>query len=463
MAASASGFTYILNTRTGLPYILPAGSTIIVIKLGNTQTLSDGTNYNTSAQAAATAWNAANGSMQLAPQLQAAGTATAQNQINELVFDSTIFGKEFEGNTIAVTTTRVSGNTRIEGDIIFNNKRTWDSYRGNTRSGVVDIQRVALHELGHLLGLDHPDEAGQSITPTPIMNSSIGNRDSLTNDDTTGSQNLYGPPGIPANDNFANAITLNLGSGTSLTANGFNTNATKETGEPRHANNLGGHSVWWKWLALSPGNVSLDTRNSYFDTTLGVYTGSAVGALTTIASNDDINSGIVQASSLTFTAVAGTTYYFAVDGFDEPTAGITLNLNFTSTGPAIPTITSQPTNQTVTAGQTASFSVTAIHAISSSLPTYQWLFNNVAIAGATSTTLSISNAQSTNAGTYTVNVSNVVGTITSSPATLTVNPAPVVTPTPTPTKSGGGGGSPSLWFLAALCMLGLARRARSPR
>jgi hypothetical protein len=86
--------------------------------------------------------------------------------------------------------------------------------------------------------------------------------------------------------------------------------------------------------------------------------------------------------------------------------------------PVPPSITSQPTNQTVFAGQTASFSVSA----SGTPPlSYQWRFNTTNLVGATNTTLILANAQLTNAGNYTVLVSNVVNSILSSNAVLTVN------------------------------------------
>ena len=50
----------------------------------------------------------------------------------------------------------------------------------------------------------------------------------------------------PANDNFANAIVL---TGNTLTTSGSNVAATKEAGEPNHAGNSGGASVWWSWTA----------------------------------------------------------------------------------------------------------------------------------------------------------------------------------------------------------------------
>jgi hypothetical protein len=82
-----------------------------------------------------------------------------------------------------------------------------------------------------------------------------------------------------------------------------------------------------------------------------------------------------------------------------------------------PTITQQPVSVTVSQGGTAAFSVTA----SGSHPlSYQWRHSGD-IDGATSTTLTFSNAQPSQSGSYSVVVSNPYGSVTSSVATLTVN------------------------------------------
>ncbi|MCL6560098.1 MAG: immunoglobulin domain-containing protein, partial [Firmicutes bacterium] len=107
-----------------------------------------------------------------------------------------------------------------------------------------------------------------------------------------------------------------------------------------------------------------------------------------------------------------------------------------SPAPVAPSITTQPSNQTVTAGQTASFTVT----VTGDAPlTYQWKKdgNNLSdggnISGATTATLTVSNAQAADAGSYTCFVSNVVGNVTSNAATLTVNAAPILSATISPT------------------------------
>jgi len=76
----------------------------------------------------------------------------------------------------------------------------------------------------------------------------------------------------------------------------------------------------------------------------------------------------------------------------------------------------------VTSGQAATFSVSATGL---PLPSYQWKLNGTNLVGQTQATLTISNAQASNAGTYTVAVINSAGTVTSSPAQLTVQTATV--------------------------------------
>ncbi|SHL06732.1 Ig and FN3 domain-containing protein, partial [Desulforamulus aeronauticus] len=96
----------------------------------------------------------------------------------------------------------------------------------------------------------------------------------------------------------------------------------------------------------------------------------------------------------------------------------TLTINPGTTDPVAPSITDQPQNQTVTIGQTATFTVTAA---GSEPLNYQWKKDGIDIAGATSATLDIVNAQTSDAGIYTVEVSNDAGNIITDPATLTVN------------------------------------------
>lgn len=83
-----------------------------------------------------------------------------------------------------------------------------------------------------------------------------------------------------------------------------------------------------------------------------------------------------------------------------------------------PTIITQPTSQSVRLGESAAFNVTAT---GTEPLLYQWFFNDQVIDNGTNALLTISSAQLTDAGTYTVRVTDPVGeTVTSQPATLTV-------------------------------------------
>jgi hypothetical protein len=85
--------------------------------------------------------------------------------------------------------------------------------------------------------------------------------------------------------------------------------------------------------------------------------------------------------------------------------------------PTPPTIITQPSNVTIPVGSSATFSV----ATSGSGLSYQWNFDGAAIAGANSSSYTISSAAASNTGNYSVLISNSVGSVTSAPATLVVN------------------------------------------
>ncbi len=160
----------------------------------------------------------------------------------------------------------------------------------------------------------------------------------------------------PANDQFSNRITL---VGTNITITGSNTNATKQAGEPNHAGNIGGKSVWWTWTAPTNGDLTLTTDGSALsdgtplDTLLGIYTGGNVSSLSLVASNDD--HGVLPTSRVRFQAVKGINYQIAVDGFNDGTTvasgDISLSLIFISQ-PILRPANDNFTNRIALTGQT---------------------------------------------------------------------------------------------------------------
>ncbi|MFO1499141.1 MAG: hypothetical protein U1G07_12230 [Verrucomicrobiota bacterium] len=125
----------------------------------------------------------------------------------------------------------------------------------------------------------------------------------------------------PSNDNLSNAALL---AGESVIVTGSNVGASKEVGEPNHAGNQGGRSIWWRWTAPRAGSVVVTTVGSSFDTLLGAYNGTSFLNLNLIVNNDD--SGHDTASKVAFNIASGTTYLFAVDGFGGASGSIQFSL-----------------------------------------------------------------------------------------------------------------------------------------
>lgn len=90
--------------------------------------------------------------------------------------------------------------------------------------------------------------------------------------------------------------------------------------------------------------------------------------------------------------------------------------------PALPVIIQPPKSQTVLPGHSSSFSVAA----TGSGLGYQWLFNNVTIPNATNPVFTLSSVSNVNAGPYAVIVTNAIGSVTSTLATLTVTLPPAM-------------------------------------
>lgn len=175
----------------------PDGNIVMQMQLGSSSgTLIDGsTSWGSAIEPAMASWNSQVSRVELRVVRDSTAARAENNNLNNVFFDSDIFGDSFGDSTLAVTTHWRRGSVRIEADVIFNTAKSWNSYRGNLRSSsaggtLQDIRRVALHEFGHVLSLDHPDEAGQSVAA--IMNSRVSNTETLQADDIDGIRAAYG-------------------------------------------------------------------------------------------------------------------------------------------------------------------------------------------------------------------------------------------------------------------------------
>lgn len=344
--------------------------------------LADGsTSWNQVAAAALTEWNQYLATLQFNPVSDStaspnlAASADSSDGVNSAVWSNTVFGEGW-GSAIGLTfrfyytTTSLSYLQQsqfyptIEADVLFNNTITWDSYRGPMRATATDFRRVALHEFGHVLGLDHPDDHQQAVSAD--MNAMVSNLDDITADDIGGVQNLYDDTSLaivtqPQSAGFATGSTATL---TAVTAND--------------------HEAAFQWYKNGQAYGALNTTGT--------------GGILAITNAQPSDSG---AYTLTVTNRAGT---------------VTSNAATLSIGTG-PQLTATPQSQTASAGGTVTLSVAAA---SSSGLIYQWFLNGNAIAGANGSSLTLTNIGVLDAGQYSVGVSNGTITTTSPSAMVSV-------------------------------------------
>jgi len=118
------------------------------------------------------------------------------DNIHSIAFRATVCGGRGFGSSLAITYFLLNPATGafVDADTIFDARGPWTTYSGPlqtnaTGATIFDLHRVAIHELGHVLGLDHPDDYGQHVVA--IMNRTISDLDVPQTDDRAGAHAIY--------------------------------------------------------------------------------------------------------------------------------------------------------------------------------------------------------------------------------------------------------------------------------
>ena len=194
-----------------------------------------------------------------------------------------------------------------------------------------------------------------------------------------------------------------------------NTGSTTQSLEPNHGNFTGGASRWIRFRATANVLVQFDTIGSEIDTTLGIYAGTNLNVLTLIA-RDNNGAPDMARSLIRLTANSTLDYQVAVDGVNGAQGRIQLNWQL-----GVPPVSvAGSSSQRVGIG--SSPTLIASPAGASPTPSFQWRLDGLTLIGATNASLTLSNFQAAQAGTYSVIVSNFAGAVTNTIAVLSAAP-----------------------------------------
>jgi hypothetical protein len=250
---------------------------------------------------------------------------------------------------------------------------------------------VAVDSVGNVFVAETNNYTIRKITPAGVVTTVAGLAGTTGNADGQSNAVLFNGPEAVAVDSAGNLIVADTANHTIRF--GLEVDVTPAITTQSAAQTVTAGGTITLSVTVTGGNLTYQWRKN------GGAIGGATNAMFMIASAQGSDSGSYD---VVITNSAGRVTSNAV----------TLTVN------VAPGITTQPVNQAVTAGQPATFTVAAT---GTPAPTYQWRKDGANISGATSATVTITSAQSGDASSYDVVITNSLGTVTSAAATLTVN------------------------------------------
>ncbi|MGA2692858.1 MAG: immunoglobulin domain-containing protein [Opitutaceae bacterium] len=343
------------------------------------------------------------------------GTAASFNQPAGVVVDSggNIYVAD-SGNNVIRKITSAGVVTTLAGVV-------GQSGAANSASGVSATFNtpydVAVDGSGNVYVAEFGNNAIRKVTSSGTVTTFAGTPGVSGSTDATGTAASFNQPTSIALDSSGNLYVSDSGNNTirKVSSAGVVTTIAGQTGKTGSMDGTGTAALF-----KSPRGVAVDSGGNLYvaDSENGTIRKiSSAGVVTTLAGE---TGSFATANGTGSAALFDVPEGIAVDSSGNLYVSNELG-NSISKGSAAavaaPTITQQPSSQTVPAGSGVSFSVVAT---GSPAPTYQWNLAGEAIPGAIDSSYSIASAAAGDAGIYTVTVTNSAGSVTSNAATLTV-------------------------------------------